>query len=59
MTEAARLMFERPLRTQYGRWHEYLFEWRGEDVIVMAFGTWKNRRSRSCGFTPTASLPNS
>jgi GTP cyclohydrolase II len=41
MTEAARLMFERPLRTQYGRWHEYLFEWRGEDVIVMAFGAWK------------------
>lgn len=40
MSSQIQLVFEKPILTLYGIWHEYLFKYIDYDVIVMAYGKW-------------------
>lgn len=37
----AKILFDRALNTLYGTWHEFLFSLDTDEVIVMAYGNWR------------------
>jgi GTP cyclohydrolase II len=37
----ATLLFDRPLRTRHGLWHEFLFSFGTSEVVVLGHGSWQ------------------
>lgn len=37
----ATLLFDRPLRTRHGLWHEFLFSFGTSEVVVLGYGSWR------------------